>query len=233
MRRDDSQKRTMISIAVLIGVFYIFFSLNTGTEIMAVEYYNNDGDYIGEDVLKIPQSVKLSQSLFGRDGNEILFELQSTIPIEEDSGTIIVFRAEIENPFDKRTQLLHVIIYKNNKQTGDKSFLQKYMEPGEIFIFKSVPLDLKGVDAQRNIIKIVFTFETEDGDRKEVEYEYNYLSLTECVGDTQCSVPNSECDIHNKARFSTDPNLYFCVKPCNNNIDCPSDQLCIQGACGY
>lgn len=233
MAKKYTTKEAALWIALLVGVFYVFFSLNTGTQIMSVEYYNGVGDFIGEDHLEVPKSVQISQSLFKNRDISIPFLLESTVPIEQQSETEIVFRAEILNPFPERAQLLYATWYKNGEQLGDKRFLQYYMEPNDMYLFKSIPIELKGIEAERNILKIVFTFEDDEKNRQEVVYEYHYLYLTQCVGDSQCSIPNVECDIHNKARFSTDPNIFYCTKPCNNNEDCPTDQLCLQGACGY
>lgn len=227
----ESMKTSTIAIGTVI-IFIVLFLLLQKESVFDVIVKDQTDNIVVEDQSSIPLSVKITQSLFGFDeaySHNIL--LQASQPLGKDN--VAVLRVALENPYPQQIRLAHVEISKNNIFVGSKKFNELYLEPGKIFVYKSDEIDMKGDDGRKNNIRIRFTIIFNDGSFKHIVYQYDYLSLTSCSTNSDCSAPISACDIGNNARFSTQPNKYFCTKPCLSNSNCYEGQICRIGFCGY
>lgn len=227
-------KKNKISFTPFVAIFIIIIAimvLTIGSSKFDVAILNDEKEIVHEQSIEAPFVSDITQSFFGAD-HTFPFYMQSTQPITEEN--IAVFRAVVTNPFDKPAQLINAKTYKNNELINEKEFLQFFINAGQDYIYKSDEIDLKGLDAQTNILQIEFLFQADNGEQKTSTFRYDYLSLTKCKTDADCTDPiNNKCDIGNLARFSDTIGEYYCVRSCASNSNCYTGQVCIRGYCGY
>lgn len=223
----------VLIIIATIAVFTILSTLSDGTAKFSASLYTGENFYLGTETYEEPITSSVSQSLFGPNLSNIPIYMMATQKIEETDETIGIFKAEVDNPFQTSAQLRYVIVSKNGKDIGGKQFISNLLQKGESYTYKSDPIDLVGIDGQKNTIFMEFMFEDLEGNKQEKFFQYDYLSLTQCISHDDCTYPTDACDKGNLARFSTDPNVWYCTKFCESSGDCYQDQICVKGYCGY
>lgn len=231
-RPYDSSVQIVTSVIIVLILFTFLYTLSVGDVSFTASIYDKDNSLLFSQEAEEPRGVGLSQSLLSSDLSGLPTFLMSAEPIEQKE-TEGVFRAEVVNPFNGPATLRYVNISKNDIQISGKQIISKFLKTGETYIYKTQPIELKGLDAQINTILLKFIFEDQDLNRKVKSFQFDYYSLTQCNSDSDCSGYNNVCDKGNLARFSIDPYTYYCTKPCSTTGDCYKDQICLKGICGY
>jgi hypothetical protein len=228
--QKDQTTKIILSVIIIIIILKILLVLSNKIEIFSVEVYDKNGVMQYKETFNQAKSVEISQSFFD---NPDYFKMSLTAEVPSNKvDQYMIFKANVPNPFNEMAQILNIKIYKNGNEISSEDLSFHSFASGESYRYKSAPIDMIGKDAQRNELLIKFKVQNKKGEIKEVEFIYEYLSLTKCMGNSNCKSPNTECDINNLARLSIDKERY-CAKPCNGNIECPDGQLCIVGLCGY
>lgn len=226
-RKNRSGHAPIIALAIIVISILV---LSISSPLFSVVVLDDQKQQYHAQSVDTSIATGLSQSVFGPSGILTPYFMQSTVPITEES--IAIFRAVITNPFDERAKLLSATTYKNEQLIHTKEYIDFYLNGGAEHIFKSEEIDLEGESAKQNTLKIEFLFER-NGEQKTQIFEYNYLSLTRCITNSDCQNPTNHCDIGNVARFSDKSDEFFCVQPCVSNTACSEGQVCIRGYCGY
>ena len=225
-------KEILPSLVLLVVIFILLFFVTGKIEVLSVMIYDDNGNELSRDEAVITKSVELVQSAVKGTNINIPIILQSTVPMEENA-TKMVLQAMAKNPFQEQARVSRVEIHKNGELIHERVIEGRDLQPGETYIYRSEEIELKGLEAQRNTVKITLTFQTLKGEKRESTFEYQYLTLINCISDGDCKFPHNKCDIENKARFATKPGEAYCVRPCGNNGQCYSGQICLAGVCGY
>lgn len=216
-----------VLVIIVISVIAIIFILASRNTTFSVVQMDSMGNTINEDSLQM--NTETLQSFFTTSAFKSSYLLQSFSPAEEEYT--MQMRAVATNKLEENAILASVSVYKNDALLYSEN-IGLLMQPGQDYIYKSKELEMAGLDAQINIIRLDFSFRTQDGTITLQRFEYRYYSLTPCNSDSDCEVPHNICDKENVARFSRTAQAY-CVKPCIDNSMCYPNQVCISGRCGY
>jgi hypothetical protein len=220
----------IISGVVFVVILYLLSVLPQGNFLASVTTIDDSGNIIKTDTLLEPQLNKLTQSLFGSGDYVGQISLMSTVPSTEESP-ISIFKASARNPFVGESFLRHVTVYKNDVQLYREN-INMYIDNAEEYQYLSQEVNTAGIEARKNTIKLLFEFEQND-EIKNQEFVFEYFTLKPCTSDYQCVKPNIKCDLGNLGRFSTSADETFCTMPCLSTSQCPDDQICRRGICGY
>lgn len=232
VNKDDSIKTVLYSVGVLVLVFLIYFWFVDGVEIFKVKAYDENESLVFEQSASTNKGASLFQSTLSTFKIDTFF-IQSGLPMDKDKK-LVVLEALVQTPNnDGVFKLDRVEYYKNDELFDTRGFSDFYLSPDESFRYSSDPIDLEGEEAQKNDVKLVFYFDSENATESSVEFVYEYLYLTKCESDADCPGRAPVCDRSNAARFSSQKGVFYCTRPCGAHMDCAPGQICIVGVCGY
>lgn len=235
MRRkgqEDSFKAVLYAVGALVVVFLVYFWFVKEVDVFAVQVFDEDEVVVFEQRATTNVGSSLFQSLFGvakLDGVVI----QSSLPMDK-AKKLVVFDVVVQAPSNNGVfKLDRVEYYKNDALVDVRGFSDFYLSKDESFSYSSEPFDLVGEEAQKNEVKLIFYFISENNEESTVEFVYEYLYVTRCESDADCPGRAPLCDRSNAARFSSQRGVFYCARPCGAHMDCAPGQICIVGVCGY
>lgn len=231
-KNEDSVKAVLYAVGALVLVFLVYFWFVKEVEVFKVEVFNEANESVYEQSASTNIGSSLFQSVFGAAKLDNVF-MQSSLPMGKDKK-LVVFEALVHAPSNNGVfRLDRVEYYKNGEMFDVRGFSEFYLSSDESFRYSSESIDLVGEEAQKNEVKLVFYFFSENDEESKIEYVYEYLYLTRCESDSDCPGRAPVCDRSNAARFSSERGVFYCARPCGAHMDCAPGQICIVGVCGY
>ena len=233
-KKENPTREILYSVGALLLIFMIYFWFVREVPIVTVSILDESDEEIHSQVSGTFVGANLMQSMFGGTSKLSEYLIQSQIPLDRNAK-MAVFKVVVSPPKNQgEFKLEQVRYYKNGDLVDARSFTDIFLAQGASFLYTSNEIDVQGLEAQRNEIVLLFDFvHVDTGVKKNVTYEYEYLTVTRCQSDDDCPPVAPSCDIANAARFSTDANVHYCTRPCGAHMDCPEGQICIMGVCGY
>jgi len=220
-------KTNPIIIIIIVVVFAFLILLTKTDSLLEVERYNTEGELQNTEQIVSYKTSELTQSFFSETINS--FSLQSTVPSEEKDLSIM--KASIKNDLNEYYHINSVDIFKGSKKVHT-STVNILLKPGEEYIYKSPEIDMETQEGIKETITMIFKVFTESQQEIQFDYSYEYIQLTQCNSDSQCSGALPICDLDNVARFGSEQKKY-CVRPCVTSANCYEGQICRNLRCGY
>lgn len=217
-------------IALIVAILlFAFFNLNSaGNTVLTATTSTRDGKILNMEDLTLSRGAELTQSIFSLSANTPL-ALYSAAPLGEKPD-VVSFRAVVKNPLDEAAYLLSVDATRNGANIFSFKWPEMLLSEGQEYIYKTPEIEWAGQEGQKNTIDLMFKFRGVSGQESTQRFQYIYYSLTPCLGDMDCKLPTSVCDMDNVAGFGMPP---VCVKPCTDNSQCFTGMVCKTGRCGY